>query len=476
MTAEPSSIADLEAWIEARLQKAGTPGAAVVLERNGETLLSRGFGHRDVEAGLAPDAETVFGSGSITKSLTALAILLLEEDGRLSVDDPVITHLPELRLPGSQTAAITLHHLLTHSAGLPPLPTRHYAWLSQDDLEPFERAALERLPPRAPIRSFDELIAFLGEHDYALHAPPGQEFSYSNEGYNLLGAIVERISGQSLAAFVHDRILTPAGMNRSSLDLGFTLSLPNVTRLHVRRGGKVVTSANWFNPVCWAAAGGLRSTAADLARFFRMLAADGVIDGVRVASPESVRKMTTGYADRRIESWYGYGLTVCDLHGHTLVQHGGGHKGVSALAGFAADNGVICVVMTNLAESPAGEIWDACMRAALGLPLAPIKPASPVALPLAAVRAYAGHYISGEGSSFSVAVDDAGAVVVSSGARSAPATPTEGDALTYVSPLGEQTLRFVRIGGPDVSHAYVGGRLIGRRDGPAPGPGDLVAP
>jgi CubicO group peptidase (beta-lactamase class C family) len=466
MTDAPLSIAELEPWIERTLNAAGAPGGAVYLERRGEPLVARGFGYRDAEAGLAAEVDTVFGSGSVTKSLTALAILLLEEDGRLATGDLVTTHLGELRLPGASAAGITLHHLLTHTAGLPPLPSRHYAWLSQEDLEPFERAALEALPPRAPIRSFSELVAFLGEHPFELHAPPGARFSYSNEGYNLLGAVIERVSGQALAEFVRDRILAPAAMNRSSLDLRFTLSLDNVTRLHVRQAGKVQASANWFDPACWTAAGGLRTTAADLTRFFRVLAQGGLIEGVRIASPATIGKMTTAYVPTRESEWYGYGLTISDLGGHALAHHGGGHKGVSAMAGFAADEGVVCVVLTNLATAPALQLWAGAMRAALDLPPGLlVEPGPSIELPLETLRGFCGAYRSPEGAAFEVSVDEAGGVVVSDGQLSAPARPTAQDAITFTGPEGaEQTIRFDRLGGDVVTHAFTGWRLVKRQE------------
>jgi CubicO group peptidase (beta-lactamase class C family) len=465
MTDAPLSTAELEAWIERTLEAAATPGAAVVLERNGETLLARGFGRRDAAAGLAADVDTVFGSGSVTKSVTALAILLLEEDGRLSTGDAVVTHLPDLRLPTPHAGQITIHHLLTHTAGLPPLPSRHYAWLSQDDLEPFERTALARLPPREPIRSFDELIVFLGEHPFELHAAPGAQFSYSNEGYNLLGAIIERVSGQSMPTFVRDRILAPAGMRRSSLDLQFTLGLDNVTRLFVRQDGEVIASSNWFNPVCWAAAGALRTTASDLARFFRMLASGGALDGVRIASPGSIRKMTTSYAPSRDGAAYAYGLMVSDLQGHALVHHGGGHKGVSAMAGFAPADGLVCIVLTNFSESPAGQIWAGSMRSALGAPPGPlVEPRPPISLPPETLRSFAGVYRSPEGAGLRVSVDDAGAIVVSGGELSAPALPIAEDAIAFDVPGGQQTVQFCRLDGGKVSHAFLGGRLVKRAE------------
>jgi CubicO group peptidase (beta-lactamase class C family) len=467
MIETPLALPELERWIEMRLQESETPGAAVILERQGEPLLACGFGQRNVAGGALTDIDTVFGSGSVTKSLTALSIMLLQADGKLTIDDPVTRHLPQLRLPGDDAAAITLHHLLTHTSGLPPLPSRHYAWLSQDNLEPFERKALAQLPPREPIRSFTELVTFLGEHRYERHAPAGAEFSYSNEGYNLLGAVIEQLSGQALPDFVRDRILAPCGMTRSALDLRFTLSLDNVTALHVRQDGKTLASANWFNPACWTAAGGLRTTAADLVRFFRMLAQDGRLDGARIAAPATVRKMTTAYSSGLEGVGYGYGLSVTELAGHRLVHHGGGHKGVSAMAGYAPDEGVVCVVLTNLGGAPAGQVWTACIRTALGLPMGPLaEPTQPMALAPETLRSFCGLYRSSEGASFEVALDDAGGLIIADGALSGPAHATAPDALTFTAPGGgEQTIRFRRLGAGDaVTHAFAGGRLIRRRE------------
>lgn len=473
MQAQPLTLTQLESWIDERRKETDTPGAAVVLAHKGETLLSRGFGFRDSDAGLAADADTVFGAASITKAFTALAILLLEEDGRLAVNDPATAYLPDLRLPGPYADKVTIQHLLTHTSGLPPLPSRHYAWLSQDDLEAFERAGLERWPPHAPLRSYDDLIAFLSDHPFELHARPGEAVSYSNEGFNLLGAIVERVSAQPLSVLLHDRILAPLGMSRSSLDLEFTLGLPNVTKLYIRRGGSVLTSRNWYNPACWAAAGGLRTTANDLARYFSMLAAGGVLDGVRIASPESVRKMTTAYAVKADGSHVSCGLGLRDRWGYATAGHSGGQKGVSTFACFAPAQALVCVVMTNLQGGPVGKIWNACARTALGLPPEPLSaPPKPVEIPVGILRSYAGRYVSGEGVDFDIIANDAGEVH----AWGAPLIPTAHDALTFVGPDGgETTLRFTRLRGGDVSHAVLGGRLVKRVGPPRPRPAELAS-
>jgi len=117
---------DYEAYVARMMSGYGVPGAAVSIARHGRPVWSGGFGWRDRERGLPATEDTVFGIGSITKSFTAVAILQLEEEGRLSVDDPVVKHLPEFRAgrgrAGAAAAkAITIHHFLTHTSGLPPL-------------------------------------------------------------------------------------------------------------------------------------------------------------------------------------------------------------------------------------------------------------------------------------------------------------------------------------------------------------------
>jgi hypothetical protein len=158
-------------------------------------------------------------------------------------------------------------------------------------------------------------------------------------------------------------------------------------------------------------------------------------------------------------------LQLSDLGGHPLVYHGGGHKGVAACAGFAAAEGVVCAVLTNLAETPVEGIWTACMRAALGLPPGPLfEPPTPIDLDIGALRSFAGVYQSLEAGRLSVIVDDAGGVVVQAeGGGALRARPVVGDALVFAGPQGaEQTIRFLRLNGPHISHALHGGRVIKR--------------
>jgi CubicO group peptidase (beta-lactamase class C family) len=159
----------------------------VLVARDGEVLLHRGYGMADAEAGVPNGPETVYDIGSITKPVTALAILALEEEGRLRTTDPITRFFPEVP---EDKRGITLHHLLTHSAGLIGDLGGDYEAMPRDTLV---RRALAS----------------------GLRWAPGTRYAYSNLGYSLLGAVVEIASGEPYEQYLRDRILLPAGMERT---------------------------------------------------------------------------------------------------------------------------------------------------------------------------------------------------------------------------------------------------------------------
>jgi len=124
----PAWVNEYEALVEEIIERHQIPGAAVAVARDGVIEYERGFGRRDVERGLGVTPDTIFGVGSITKSFTALSIMQLTEHGQLAPSDPVVEYLPEFTVPSKEyNEQITIHHLLTHTSGLPPLPSRYYA-------------------------------------------------------------------------------------------------------------------------------------------------------------------------------------------------------------------------------------------------------------------------------------------------------------------------------------------------------------
>jgi CubicO group peptidase (beta-lactamase class C family) len=175
---------------------ASTPGCAVGVERAGQPVLVRAYGAADLEHGVPNRVDTVFEAGSVSKQFTAASILLLAQDGRLSLQDPVRKYIPELP---DYSGPITVAELLGHTSGLRD-------WGGVEDIAGWPRG--DR------VYSMDEVL-HVAARQGALNYMPGSAWSYTNTGYNLLAIIVERVSGKKLPAFSRERIFVPLGMTHS---------------------------------------------------------------------------------------------------------------------------------------------------------------------------------------------------------------------------------------------------------------------
>ncbi len=350
----------------------------------------------------------MFGLASVTKSFTALAVLRLAEHGRLRVTDPVVRHLPEFRTPNPRwTRRITLHHFLTHSSGLPPLPSIYYTAIRNFDRDPpYDPRVARRVgidPEHAPIDTVGQLLDFLGTERYRLLGPPGAYFSYSNEGFGLLGAIVERVSGRPYEAVVDAEVLRPAGMRSTTFDTGILRRSPEVTvlyspnRAHPTRGS--VPSEAWWETSCDRGAGGLRSSVEDLLRYLEIYLRGGRVGSERIVSASSVARMTRPAIEAWPGTYYGYGVMVRpDFHGGPAIFHDGGLPGVASQFRVLPRRGVGGVVLANLEGANASRVLQGALNLVAGLPektalfeLPPPEPAT------ARMAEYAGWYCSGEG-------------------------------------------------------------------------------
>lgn len=191
MTTGEASATTRESTIDAWMHDyAGdAPGASVLVLKDGAPAFRRSYGMADVDAGRPASPTTNYRLASISKQFTAASILLLAEDGALSIDDPVRRWLPSLP---AATDRVTLRHLLSHTSGL----------VDYEDL----------MPPDQTSQVHDADVLRLLEHEDRLYFPAGSDYRYSNSGYALLALVVERASGQRYATFVQDRIFTPLGM------------------------------------------------------------------------------------------------------------------------------------------------------------------------------------------------------------------------------------------------------------------------
>src|SRR4051794_21871334 len=176
---------------------APAPGCAAAVSLNGEVVFEKAFGLADLEHNVPNTTQTIFESGSVAKQFTAAALVLLQQDGKLSIDDPVRKYIPELPDYG---APLTIRHLLNHTAGLRD-------WGTVLGLTGAGRG--DRVITQ-------ELALDVITHQRALDFTPGSEYSYSNSGYNLAAIIIERVSKQKYPAFVEERLFKPLGMKSSS--------------------------------------------------------------------------------------------------------------------------------------------------------------------------------------------------------------------------------------------------------------------
>lgn len=407
------------------------PGISLAVAREGEILYGKAFGYRDREEQKPATVGTVYGIGSVTKSFTAIAIMQLEEAGRLSVYDPVVRYLPEFRLRNHQNhaEAITIHHFLTHTSGLPPMTSLYYAMADSMKTDPVVTGmagAVQALERHPPIRTYEELMAFVAQLDLELLGPPGRHFSYCNEGYSLLGCIIERLGGRPYQQYVEEHVLYPAGMNRSTFHQPVMATYPEVTQLYAVRGtddqAEPERAPVWWEAPAMAAAGFLRSNVEDLIRYLEIYRTRGKVGRERVLAESSVDRMLTPYATG-LGGAYGYGLKLTsNYHGVSLVEHGGGIKGVAAQITCVPQAGITGAALANLAGAPSSQILLGAVNVLLGLPVNSWRhPRREYRYPVHHLQRLAGVYPSAEGltAPLTLTVRD-GSLVASIGAKSYP--------------------------------------------------------
>jgi CubicO group peptidase (beta-lactamase class C family) len=307
----------------ARLEKLGFAGV-VLVARGDAPLIAEGFGLADRERGLRWTPATVSTVGSITKQFTGAAVLKLEEEGRLKVTDPIGRFFPAVP---ADKAGITLHHLLTHSSGL-------------GDPEEFGDFT--------PVRTEEYVRGVLAR---PLLFAPGASYEYANANFSLLGAVIEKLSGQSYEAFLRERLFLPAGM----YETGYVLPRWGEGRLAqgYRAGklwGTVLERPMAPDGPYWGlrANGGVHSTAYDMLRWARAL-----LEG-RVLSPESMKKYWAPHVSEGGGTFYGYGWSIAEGPGGVkVVTHNGGNGIFFADMALVPDADLVVFLATNaVSETP----------------------------------------------------------------------------------------------------------------------------
>lgn len=417
-------IATYEEYMDKMQQKYDVPGIAVGVGKDGVVAYERGFGYRNKEDKLGVTSDTIFGLASITKSFTCAAIMRCQELDMLDVHDEVIKYLPEFKTPNEEyTKQITIHHFMTHTAGIPPLSSLFYCMKrSMDRDESVEDYPGLKINQKwdKPIDTYEQLMEFMGDYDYELLGAPGEVFSYSNDAYALLGAIVERVSGESLQAFMHKHIFEPAGMTRSTFELETVLQSSNVTMQYAKKNEDdkeiVYAAPEWWDGPSMRGAGFIKSTIRDMLKYAEIYRTNGLVGDVRILSEASVKQMTHPHFQFDHRRSYGYGLMITpNVHGGTLIDHGGSLKAISSNLGIIPEQGLTSIVLTNLAGVPAFQLMKGSLNAFNGVdPAEPVAP-RPQYDGSIEEQLYVGEYATDEGAELSIAIEEEKLVLVQEG-------------------------------------------------------------
>ncbi len=305
------------------------PGCAAAVSLNGETVFEKAFGLADLEHNVPNTPQTIFESGSVAKQFTAAALVLLQQDGKLSIDDPVRKYIPELPDYGSP---LTIRHLLNHTSGLRDWGTvMGLTGAGRGDRVINQDLALDVIT-----------------HQHALDFTPGSEYSYTNSGYNLAAIIVERVSKQKFPAFIEERLFKPLGMNNSSWRDDYQRIVPGRAQAYAREGrGPWRLNMPFMNVY---GNGGMLTTVGDWMKWNAML------DSQSLGAPLVKALETRGVLNDGRKIAYALGLVVGSYKGLKDVSHGGATAGYQTFLARYPDNKVSVGVMCNGISPSAGGI------------------------------------------------------------------------------------------------------------------------
>lgn len=320
----------LDKYISAEITEHSFRGA-VLVGVNGQVVFKKAYGMADEEWDAPNTTTTKFRIASLSKQFTAACILLLQERGRLKVQDPISRYLPGLP---QAWQSITVHQLLTHTSGIP----------NYTDSTQLVRLNRTGATPQ-------EMIALVA--DKPLDFTPGSRWHYTNTGYILLGMIIQRASGQPYAEFLKSNIFKRLGMTNSGYDQASGIIKERASGYSIEDGR--IANADFIDMSIPFAAGGIYSTVEDLYRWNEALAQNG-----RLLSEDSLKQMFNEYPEATYEGQhYGYGVVISrQKFGKLLYYHGGGVEGFSSSIQRYPSERVCIVVLSNLSTFKPWEMGD----------------------------------------------------------------------------------------------------------------------
>lgn len=306
-------------FVRAEMEKRHIPGVSVVVLRDGKPILSRGYGFANAELEVPATPDTVYQLASVTKQFTATAIMMLADEGKLSLEDPVkkfVSDVPEA------WDKVTVRHLLNHTSGIKSY-TALPAFMGQ------------------PAKNYthSEMVKLIAAQP--MDFQPGEKWAYNNSGYYLLGMIIEKVSGKDYNAFLTERIFQPLGMTATRLN-NKTL-LVKGRAVGYSRPGNETRNAEFVHPSQPYSAGALISTVNDMAKWDAALYTGKLLKTSTLDQMWTPTKLNDGKTQD-----YGFGWSVRKINGHREIGHGGGIPGFSTYIGRFPEDKLTVIVLTNL--------------------------------------------------------------------------------------------------------------------------------
>ena len=319
--------------------KANEPGATALVYKNGGVIYRKGFGSANLELGVAMQPEHVFEIGSITKQFTAIAILMLEEEGKLKVEDDMTKYIPDYPTQGK---TITIHNLLNHTSGIK----------SYTSLQSFMKHARTDMTPSELIDKFkNEPMDF----------DPGEKFLYNNSGYVILGHLIEVITGDTYANYIQKNIFDKVGMKNSYY--GSMKRLIKNRAYGYKQVENGYANADYLSLTLPYAAGSLMSNVDDLLKWQKALNTNQLI------TQKSYNKAINGSSLNSGEHIvYGYGLGAGKIQGSKSISHSGGIFGYSTMGVYMPQEDVFVSVLANCDCSSPGGVANRIAALVIGKP------------------------------------------------------------------------------------------------------------
>jgi CubicO group peptidase (beta-lactamase class C family) len=313
---------EIAQFIRDKLIESGAPSLAVAVARDGEILWEQGFGWADREARIPATEHTMYSLASITKPITATALMLLVERGSIDLDRPANEYLGEAKLRAwlGHDDEATVRTIANHSSGLP----LHYQFFYAD--EPAEPPPMDET-----IRRYGNLVTIPGEH-----------YQYSNIGYGVLDYIIARVSGSSYVDFMRQEVFIPLGLTRTSVDIG--PGLEDYAAVRYDKDGLPIPFYRFDHP----GASAIYSSAHDLVRFGMFHLKRRLPEQRALLSDESIDAMQqpTSKSEEGVGYGIGWGMRA-DEHGYDTVSHSGGMAGVATLLTLVPSEKIAVAVLCN---------------------------------------------------------------------------------------------------------------------------------